>query len=516
MAAEPAGPYTAAQIAAHLGGTVDGDGDASLVDLRGLEHAGPEHLSFLSNRRYTRLMASTKAGCVLVGQGDDAHGRTVIRLADPYEGFARALALFHPRPAVVARIDPQAHVDPAAIVDGARIEAFAWVGPGAVVGAGTLVEAGAVVGAGALVGRDCRLMPHSVICEGCVVGDRVWLNPGAVVGGEGFGFAPTAEGNIKIPQVGRAIVEDDVEIGANSCVDRAAMGDTVVHRGAKLDNLCQVGHAAHIGEHSLMVAYAGVAGSARLGDRSIMAAKAALLGHIELGPGSQVGVASVVHDSQPAGARVSGIPAIDHRRWLRAATVFGDLPDLRRTVRSLQASSAAARPAAATSPSSERAVLPVSDKLSSGADAVLDIQAILDMLPHRYPFLMIDRVLEVDPGKRAVGLKCVTVNEPHFQGHFPGQPIMPGVLITEAFAQLACVVALTEHPEARGKSVLLLGLDKLRFRHPVHPGDRLVLTVEKIFERRSVWKLSGVAEVDGVRVADGQVMATITDADRPV
>ena len=145
----------------------------------------------------------------------------------------------------------------------------------------------------------------------------------------------------------------------------------------------------------------------------------------------------------------------------------------------------------------------------------LDIQQILAMLPHRFPFLMIDRVLEVVPGERAVGIKCVTVNEPHFQGHFPTQPIMPGVLITEAFAQLACVVALTAHPEALGKSVFLLGLDKVRFRHPVRPGDRIVLTVEKRFERRSVWKLFGKAEVDGKVVADGEVMATITDTDSP-
>lgn len=506
MAADPAGPFTVAALAEHLGGRVDGDGAVRLVDVRGLEHAGPQHLSFLSNRRYTRLLLTTAAGCVLVGPRDDAQGRTVIRVADPYAAFARALALFHPRPAVVAGVDPQAHVDPSAVVDGARIHAFAWVGPGAHVGAGTLVESGVVVCAGAVVGRDCRLMPHSVVCEDCIVGDRVWLNPGAVVGGEGFGFALTVDGNLKIPQVGRAIVEDDVEIGSNSCVDRAAMGDTVVHRGAKLDNLCQVGHAAHIGQHSLMVAYAGVAGSSRLGDRCIMAAKAALLGHIEVGPDSQVGVASVVHDSQPAGSRVSGIPAIAHRRWLRAAAVFGDLPQLRRQVKELAA--------AASSPVPPLKLEPAVSPAEPATEPALDIQAVLDMLPHRFPFLMIDRVLEVDPGKRAVGVKCVSVNEPHFQGHFPGQPIMPGVLITEAFAQLACVVALTEHPEARGKAVLLLGLDKVRFRHPVRPGDRLVLTVEKIFERQAVWKLSGIAEVDGVRVADGIVMATITDTER--
>jgi UDP-3-O-[3-hydroxymyristoyl] glucosamine N-acyltransferase len=506
MAAEPAGPFSASHLARALGGSLEGADDPLLRGLAGLEEAEPDQLSFLSNRRYARLLPASRAGCVLVGLKDEVGGRPVIRLADPYEGFARALALFHPEPQLLPQVDPRAFVHETAVVQGARVEAFAWIGPGAFVGPGTWVQANAVVSARARVGADCRLMPHSVVCEGCVLGDRVWLNPGAVVGGEGFGFAPTARGNLKIPQVGRAVVEDDVEIGSNSCVDRAALGQTTVERGAKLDNLCQVGHAARVGAHSMMVAYAGIAGSARLGPRSVMAAKSAVLGHIELGPDSRIGVSSVVHDSQPAGARISGIPAIDHRRWLRAATVFGELPALRDELRQLNRRLAAVE---APPPPPPRSAMTNRSAPVAPDGVAVDIQGILDLLPHRYPFLMIDRVVELEPGQRAVGWKCVSVNEPYFQGHFPGTPILPGVLIAEAFAQLACVVAMTLHPEARGKGVLLLGLDKMRFRHPVRPGDRLVLTVEKVFERRSVWKLACTAEVDGLRAADGEVMATI-------
>ena len=141
----------------------------------------------------------------------------------------------------------------------------------------------------------------------------------------------------------------------------------------------------------------------------------------------------------------------------------------------------------------------------------INIQDILKLLPHRYPFLMIDRVLEVEPGVRAVGIKCVTANEPQFQGHFPEHPIMPGVLLTEAFAQLAGVIAMTAHPDFTDKVVYLMGLDKVRFRKPVIPGDRVVITCEKLFERRGVWKFAARAEVEGVKVADGEVMATVAD-----
>lgn len=142
---------------------------------------------------------------------------------------------------------------------------------------------------------------------------------------------------------------------------------------------------------------------------------------------------------------------------------------------------------------------------------MIEIQELLKLLPHRYPFLMIDRVLECEPGQRAVAVKCVTINEPQFQGHFPDQPIFPGVLVTEAFAQVAGIVALTGRPEHQGKTVLLLGLDHVRFRKPITPGDRVVITVQKVFEKRNIWKFDARAEVEDRLVADGQVMATVAD-----
>ena len=142
---------------------------------------------------------------------------------------------------------------------------------------------------------------------------------------------------------------------------------------------------------------------------------------------------------------------------------------------------------------------------------MIDINALLKLLPHRYPFLMIDRVLEHVPGQSAVAVKCVSVNEPQFQGHFPGAPIFPGVLITEAFAQVAGIVALTARPEHAGKTVLLLGLDGVRFRKPITPGDRVIITVEKTYERRNIWKFRARAEVEGALVAEGELMATVAD-----
>lgn len=330
-------PFSVAELALALGGVVEGEAGRALVDVRGLAEAGPEHLSFLSNRRYARALAGTRAGAVLVDRTTKAPGITLIRVDDPYLAFARALALFHPQSQPRPRVDERAWVAPDAVVEGARVEAFAWIGPGAIVGPGTWVEATAVIGEGAVVGRDCRLMPGSVVCAGCVLGDRVWLNPGAVVGGEGFGFAPSPEGLVKIPQVGVAVIEDDVEIGANSCVDRGALTETRVRRGAKLDNLVQIGHAAEVGEHDTLVAYSGVAGSSRLGRGVVLAARATVLGHLEIGDGVTVGASSTVHDDQPAGARVTGTPAIEHRRWLRAATAFGELPELLSRMRALEA-----------------------------------------------------------------------------------------------------------------------------------------------------------------------------------
>ena len=331
---------TVASMAAALGGVVDGPGEGCLTRVAGIAEAGPEDLTFLSNRRYAPLLAQSRAGAVLVAPGEarSAGAPPFIRVDDPYVAFARALALLHPDPWPAAGRHPRSIVAEDAIVEGAFIDANAVVGARAVVGPGSWLEPGAVVGAGARLGRDCRLMANSVVAPGCVLGDRVQLNPGAVVGGDGYGFAPSAKGHVKIPQRGGVRLGDDVEVGANSCIDRAALPgtDTVVGAGSKLDNLVQVGHGARLGRSVRMVAYSGVAGSSRLGDGVTLAAKAAVLGHREVGEGVSVGVASVVHDAPPAGARVSGIPAIDHRTWLRASVALRELPELLRELRALR------------------------------------------------------------------------------------------------------------------------------------------------------------------------------------
>ncbi len=323
-----------AELAELVGGAVEGDPSVRISGVRGLEDAGPEDIGFLANWRYARLLGTTRAGCVLVGP-KDAATRTVIRCADPYLAFAKVLSLFHPAVAPTPGFHPMAVVEGQAA--GATVMAFAYVGPGAVVGEGSVVFPGSYVGAGAIVGRDCRLMAGSVVCDGCVVGDRVWLNPGAVVGGEGFGFVPTAQGHVKIPQTGRAVIGDDVELGANTCVDRAAMGDTEVKRGAKLDNLVQIGHGVTVGEDALLVAYAAVAGSTRLGRGTVMAVRSTVLGHLDVGDGTQLGAHALLTEDTRAGERRSGTPAIEHTNWLKVAAASPSLPELLVTVRRLEA-----------------------------------------------------------------------------------------------------------------------------------------------------------------------------------
>jgi UDP-3-O-[3-hydroxymyristoyl] glucosamine N-acyltransferase len=325
---------TVSEIAAAIGGVIEGDGERLIRGVVGLELAGPEDISFLANRRYTTIFRACNAGCVLVGLTEPNAGQTVIRCEDPYLGFARVLELFHPRRVHAPGVHPTAVVEPAygelpaAEVDGATVLALAFVGAGAKVGAGSVLHPHSYVGIGAKVGKDCVLMPGSVVADGCVVGDRVVLNPGAVVGGEGFGFVPSKRGLYKIPQTGRAVIGDDVEIGANSCVDRAAIGDTVVGNGTKIDNFVQIGHGATVGDHCLMVSYAGVAGSTTLGDGVVMAVRSMVLGHLDIGNGVQVGAYGLVTEDTPAGARRSGIPAIDHHRWLQVAAATPKLPDL--------------------------------------------------------------------------------------------------------------------------------------------------------------------------------------------
>ena len=307
---------------------MEGDAGVELVGIRTLGDAGPEHLSFVRGTRHLRELADSRAGAVLVDRQTDAGSRTVIRCDDPYIAYARAQALFHPVPWPEPGVDPRAWVADDAEVDGATVEAFAWVGPGARVGAGSWIQAGAYVGRGAAVGRDCRMMPGSVVMEECVLGDRVWLNPGAVIGGEGFGFAPSAAGHVKVPQVSRAVIGDDVEIGANTSVDRGALNDTAVEAGSKLDSQVQIGHGATVGAGSLLAGFVGISGSTKLGRFSMFGGRSGTSDHVTTGDGVQLGGGSIIFGDEPAGAKLAGVPAIEAGLWKRAVAAFARLPEM--------------------------------------------------------------------------------------------------------------------------------------------------------------------------------------------
>lgn len=333
-----------AELAEQVGGRVVGDPSRAVAAIRTLESAGPEDLSFLTDPgRYRRRAVESRAGVLLVGEasaGDAelaAGGRELLVAPDPARALAELLALFYPRRA------PEAGVHPTAVVaEGARVDPTAAVGPYAVVGAGSRIEAGAAVGAHAVVGRDCRLgsgavlHPHVVLYDGTEVGEGSVVHAGTVLGADGFGYVSRDGVHHKVPQVGRAVVGAGVEIGANSAVDRATLGETSIGAGTKIDNLVQVGHNVRVGRASILCGQAGIAGSSHLGDGVVLAGQAGVGGHLELGDGVQVAAKSAALKSLPAGAKVAGVPAVEIGKWRRQVVLTARLGELARRVEALE------------------------------------------------------------------------------------------------------------------------------------------------------------------------------------
>jgi UDP-3-O-[3-hydroxymyristoyl] glucosamine N-acyltransferase len=336
--------FSLAELAERVGGRVEGDGSIRIERVMPLEEAGPSDVSFFANRKYAAAFAATRAGAVVVGEGEEVPaGRTVLRSANAYLAFARISTLFHPPREAVPEISPGAVIAEGAVVDpSAEVQALAHVGRGATVGARTILFPGVYVGDGARVGDDCILYPNVVVRERCVVGNRCILQPGAVVGGDGFGFALDMEGDgsgprhFKVPQSGIAVIEDDVEIGANTCIDRGTLGATVVRRGAKVDNLVQIAHNVEVGPLSLVVAQVGVSGSTKLGTGVVLAGQVGVVGHLTIGDGARLGAQAGVSNDVPAGETYSGYPARPHRQWLREEGALRKLPEIWKRVRELE------------------------------------------------------------------------------------------------------------------------------------------------------------------------------------
>lgn len=330
--------HTVAALADLIGGRIVGDPNRRIRDVADLRQATPEHISFLANPKYFQQFQTTRAGAVLVHEGVEGSATTLICCQDPYVGIARIASFFHPPPRYSAGIEPGAHIHPSATIDPtATIRAGAIIEANATVGARSVLGPHCYLGVGAQIGADCVINPSVQILERCIVGNQVILHSGVVIGSDGFGYAPDPTGKRhKIPQVGIVVIEDDVEIGANTTVDRATFGETRIGRGCKIDNLVQIAHNVVLGDNCVVVSQSGIAGSTTLGQRVILGAQTGVVGHIQLGDDVILAARGAASHDLQAGV-YAGAPAIPHKKWLKAATIANNLADLRDRVRRLEA-----------------------------------------------------------------------------------------------------------------------------------------------------------------------------------
>jgi UDP-3-O-[3-hydroxymyristoyl] glucosamine N-acyltransferase len=337
-------PTTLADVCAALGGELVGDPQAPVAELASLSTAGPAALSFIAQERYAKQWASSAAACVIVSarlRHLAPPGRSHIVVDDAYAYFARLTQwwLRRMRPAPPAAVDARAAIDPTAQLDeGVSVGPFAVVEAGARIGRGARIGAHAVVGAGCVVGEDTRLGPHVSMAPGCRIGRAGIVHGGVVIGADGFGFAPSAQGWVKIEQLGGVVIGDEVEIGANTCIDRGALEDTEIGDGVKLDNLIQIGHNVKVGARTAMAGCVGVAGSAIIGERCMIGGAAMILGHLRLADDVHISVGSVVMRSILKPGLYSGVfPIDDNAAWEKNAATLRQLHVLRERLRALEA-----------------------------------------------------------------------------------------------------------------------------------------------------------------------------------
>lgn len=325
------------ELATLLGGKVIGDENAVVSSLGTLDEATEGQITFLANPKYVGKVATTRATAVIVSHGAERYGRNVIEVKNPYLAFAKLLSLFHVKPIVPGGVMSGAFIgENVSLGEGITVYPGAYVGDGVKLGNGTVLHPGAVLYAGVEVGENTILHANVTVREGCRIGNRVIIHSGVVIGSDGFGYAPDGKGYQKIPQIGIVVIEDDVEIGACTTIDRAALGLTLIRKGTKIDNLVQIAHNCVIGENCIIVSQTGISGSTKLGEHVTIGGQVGIVGHLEIGDNVMVGAKSGVHNSIPSGQILSGYPAFPHKEWLRAASTFPKLPELRKAVNTLE------------------------------------------------------------------------------------------------------------------------------------------------------------------------------------
>lgn len=332
--------FTAEQIASVIGGKIEGDKDAKVRTFAKIEEGVEGAISFLSNPKYTHYIYDTKSSVVIVNEDVELEGTvapTLIRVKNAYESIAQLLQIYEASKPKKTGVSPQAYISPTAkLGKDCYVGPFACIGEGTIIGDGCQIYPHAVIGDNVKMGNNCILYPNTTVYQGCKIGNNVTLHAGSVIGADGFGFAPNADGYDKIPQIGIVTIEDNVEIGANTCVDRSTMGSTVIRKGVKLDNLVQVAHNVEIGENTVMSAQVGIAGSTKVGSWCMFGGQVGIAGHITIGDKTFLGAQSGVPGSLKGGEELIGTPPMNPRNYFKSQAIFRRLPDMYKELEALK------------------------------------------------------------------------------------------------------------------------------------------------------------------------------------
>lgn len=332
--------FTAEQIASVIGGKIEGDKDAKVRTFAKIEEGVEGAISFLSNPKYTHYIYDTKSSVVIVNEDVELErtvAPTLIRVKNAYESIAQLLQIYEASKPKKTGVSPQAYISSTAkLGKDCYVGPFACIGEGTVIGDGCQIYPHAVVGDNVKMGNGCILYPNTTVYQGCKIGNNVTLHAGSVIGADGFGFAPNADGYDKIPQIGIVTIEDNVEIGANTCVDRSTMGSTVIRKGVKLDNLVQVAHNVEIGENTVMSAQVGIAGSTKVGSWCMFGGQVGIAGHITIGDKTFLGAQSGVPGSLKGGEELIGTPPMNPRNYFKSQAIFRRLPDMYKELEALK------------------------------------------------------------------------------------------------------------------------------------------------------------------------------------
>jgi UDP-3-O-[3-hydroxymyristoyl] glucosamine N-acyltransferase len=326
------------ELSDRLGTRLDGDGDIDIQRVAGIEQAGPGDITFVANSKYQSRLATTRASAVIVGENSPAAPCAMLRTRHPYVAFASAVGLLSPEFEPPAGIHPLTSIAASAVIgEDVSIAAFVSIDDDVTIGRDVAIGPHVSIGRGATIGDGCRLHARVSIRQRSILGRRVILQDGVVIGGDGFGFAKREDGSYeKIPQRGVVVIEDDVEIGANSTVDRPTVGETRICAGAKIDNLVQVAHGVRVGRNTMLCAQVGIAGSSVIGDDVVLAGQVGVAGHLDIGDRVTATAQTGIPNSVDAGALISGYPAIPNRDWLKASVLFRRLPELKKALGDLQ------------------------------------------------------------------------------------------------------------------------------------------------------------------------------------